>query len=1068
MIVRGSSVPSDASIGALASTVGIDGAVGAVAPLLPSAIASPLRTAAPLQAFLRVFVGVPWLLVLHSLPLVPLVVILEALWSACGGVDRVGDPLPPFLVSCWEACLEHGWTFLETLWSACGGVDRVGDPLPGAASTAGGAAGDGEALLPSLTFFEALWSGHWVVDRVGDAVSTGLGGDGAASTAGGAAGGAGDSEAFLTGGGGAGSTAGGAAGGEALLPGWAFWVLAPMVLTHGYSLCFFWLVLLQKKLLVGKLSPGEVAPADESSWRWQLGSWLTWLHSQSVGSGAFDDCLDPFVGTELLSVIYRALGVKVGQRVQIDNFHLVEHDCVTIDDDVVLGSAISMHCTSHGRREPVHLRRGSNILDHCCVLPGVVVGERAVLGSTTIAPRTAHAESRTCLPPSHLQLRIHPLTILAVAAVRARVCAGGSMFAPESISTGQVGGKPVRLRFQAASPEQQAAEWEALRRLNDEPTFWAFNTLIIGAAIVLEPWALYEVLLATAITSRINNALGGPAWLGLATPEVMASCPSSAPPFELPLPPLVLACALLPALFFFVGVGGLLLHAMLKWVIVGRYQSGDYPFFGSYHCKWMVMMLLAGAAEDVVDALGGTAWMAIYYRLMGATVGPPAKAIVLSPSFALSRLSRPPCPSPSPPLALPRPPSPSLSRGGAPSSQVGKDCCLFGLALEYDLLSLGDRVAIGWECDTTCHTVENMVIKLAPTVVEEEAAVCPHSMLMPGCVLGKGAVLLENSQVLKGEAVPARERWAGLPAMKCPAMPLPAALERQLSAVSTALDEGHADEVAATSGAEEMMEEMVEETMEEEMEMMMMAPNMTEEEMTEEERVGDDGPEKSVPTPPPAAMETPEKAEAVAFEAVAADATAEVAAAAAATNHAATLPSGIGAFTEASIIVVDGLEGLSFLVERQWDGKVCLLPVEPRLEGWRPRDGRGGMGHLRLWAARPGGALTVDLFGGRGRWAQFEVLPKSGDSTAVFLRGVGTGAYLSLLGSALVASYEPRGEGLRVRQVDGPGTVGILRERRDVRAKRDFQARQYLEHRRLAAAAYIMERRAVQGAGVLG
>merc|ERR1719353_1539778 len=113
----------------------------------------------------------------------------------------------------------------------------------------------------------------------------------------------------------------------------------------------------------------------------------------------------------------------------------------------------------------------------------------------------------------------------------------------------------------------------------------------------------------------------------------------------------------------------------------------------------MIMMLLAGAAEDVVDALEGTAWMGLYYRLMGA--------------------------------------------------RVGRDCCLFGLALEYDLLSLGDRVAIGWECDTTCHTVENMVIKLAPTVLEDEASVCPHSMLMPGCVLGRRATLLDNSQVLK-------------------------------------------------------------------------------------------------------------------------------------------------------------------------------------------------------------------------------------------------------------------------------------------------------------------------------
>lgn len=77
-----------------------------------------------------------------------------------------------------------------------------------------------------------------------------------------------------------------------------------------------------------------------------------------------------------------------------------------------------------------------------------------------------------------------------------------------------------------------------------------------------------------------------------------------------------------------------------------------------------------------------------------------------------------------------------------------------------------------------------MVIKLAPTVLEEGAAVCPHSMLMPGCVLGRGAMLLDNSQVLKGEAVPPGERWAGLPAMRCPAAPLPPEVTRQLTAVS--------------------------------------------------------------------------------------------------------------------------------------------------------------------------------------------------------------------------------------------------------------------------------------------
>lgn len=43
-------------------------------------------------------------------------------------------------------------------------------------------------------------------------------------------------------------------------------------------------------------------------------------------------------------------------------------------------------------------------------------------------------------------------------------------------------------------------------------------------------------------------------------------------------------------------------------------------------------------------------------------------------------------------------------------SEVGQNCCLFGLAFEYDLLEVGDFCCIGWECDTTCHTVANMAL----------------------------------------------------------------------------------------------------------------------------------------------------------------------------------------------------------------------------------------------------------------------------------------------------------------------------------------------------------------------
>ena len=64
----------------------------------------------------------------------------------------------------------------------------------------------------------------------------------------------------------------------------------------------------------------------------------------------------------------------------------------------------------------------------------------------------------------------------------------------------------------------------------------------------------------------------------------------------------------------------------------------------------------------------------------------------------------------------------------------------------------------------TCHTVENMVIKLAKVCVERGGTMHSESVVMPGAVLEYGAVLKGNSQVLKGESVECCTVWAGLPA----------------------------------------------------------------------------------------------------------------------------------------------------------------------------------------------------------------------------------------------------------------------------------------------------------------
>ena len=161
-----------------------------------------------------------------------------------------------------------------------------------------------------------------------------------------------------------------------------------------------------------------------------------------------------------------------------------------------------------------------------------------------------------------------------------------------------------------ASSEQQAGEWEALRRLNDAGYFWGFNLLVVFSAALLEPWPLYEALAAAVVASSAYEAAGGSPWLGLALAD---ECPDGGEGGVQWWPAsagrVALLLLLLPVLCFLSSVAGLMLHVALKWAIVGRYSEGDYPFFGEYHVKWMVMMLLAGG--------GGRDRLARRHRLDG-------------------------------------------------------------------------------------------------------------------------------------------------------------------------------------------------------------------------------------------------------------------------------------------------------------------------------------------------------------------------------------------------------------------------------------------------------------------
>jgi len=437
---------------------------------------------------------------------------------------------------------------------------------------------------------------------------------------------------------------------------------------YAHPMWFFRLlvVILQKWLLIGNFQKQR---HDELS-HWN--EWKHWVHGRAVESHDFEELCTMFTNTEFLSFIYRALGTKIGRRVQIDQLHFIENDCVDIDDYVVFGSEVMMCTDMHApwvpleysrkmekKRGPkrrfadIRLCNAANVLDHCTLLPGVTVAERAVLGTCTLAP-------------------------------------AGSYYPPLAIHSGSQRGRSMHLRDYFASPAMRELEDKTMQDLDNPITWWRFNLVIILVILLANPipeaaW----VATYFGVTSIWDFESDGVLALLIITPFV----------------------------YNFIEFVLLLTNIALKWIIIGKYKAGEYKFFGSYHTRWMIMMICGSGISALQDCLHGTVFEVWVARACG--------------------------------------------------SKIGKDCYLSGLIVEYDLLTIGDHVAIGSGCDTTGHTVENMVIKLAPTRIGDGAALLPGSFAMPGSVIEDEAVLMEHTQVLKGETVPAREVWAGMPASGC-------------------------------------------------------------------------------------------------------------------------------------------------------------------------------------------------------------------------------------------------------------------------------------------------------------
>ena len=99
---------------------------------------------------------------------------------------------------------------------------------------------------------------------------------------------------------------------------------------------------------------------------------------------------------------------KLGHRTDIGAFVYIQaKNGVTLEDEVQIGShcAIYSESTIDGKRGPVLLKRNCRIGSHCVLMPGVTVGENAVVGAFSFVTKDVPAGAVAYGVPAKLQER---------------------------------------------------------------------------------------------------------------------------------------------------------------------------------------------------------------------------------------------------------------------------------------------------------------------------------------------------------------------------------------------------------------------------------------------------------------------------------------------------------------------------------------------------------------------------------------------------------------------------------------------------------------------------------------
>ena len=455
------------------------------------------------------------------------------------------------------------------------------------------------------------------------------------------------------------------------------------------------LAILVKRLIIGKFKEG---PRDTHS-QWQLSR--HYLAEKLFSREKIQDVTE-LIGRhyELVSIMYRLLGAKVGKRVFWPGRQPIttgQFDLIEIGDDVVFGSRSAIFVATTSSYERVVLCAGANCSDNTVVLPGSIIGKNAVLGSNSVCPAGVYLSENSVWFGARGG---EPVLLEKGVDIE-----GGGMVLASDVKRDQLQmqGDESTLRPFGKAFYQHKANYKVFSL----PFLVGFSFLTKAFIILIHTAPLLGALHLTAgemygfAYFERDYYLYDTTFKGMYHVVFMFFC---------------LTNALRVFVWLFVEIAA-------KWAIMGRRQPGRYNYNESdYAQRWELYQLIAKIRSvgrmNLMDFLGGTPYIAMFYRALG--------------------------------------------------SKVGKDCCLYPAGAdpfmpEPDLVEFGNRCVV--DCSSiVCHLNTRGNFELRTIKLEDNVTLRSRSRVQQGVIAEKGSMLLEKSLAMTGEVIDGNSVWQGSPA----------------------------------------------------------------------------------------------------------------------------------------------------------------------------------------------------------------------------------------------------------------------------------------------------------------